>query len=456
MVGQVAIERAAQTQRALVAGRRWIVCEPALDAALGRAAALLRLGAEAAFALGGSGTTRSELPHASLGVEAAGLLDFMHGGEAAIDRVPEHVACQIDAWDPGREALAMRAVFSDGAPVAGRRTYGARPRAWAALDDKTVIDAFWDRAGVPRAPSKVVPARADALDEAHRALDEGHGTVWAVDNREGWTGAGLGARWVHDEATRASATSFVTGRADRVRVMPFLEGVPCSIHGFVGPDHVMVLRPCELLTLRDRAGGRFVYGSFASVWDPPPADRQAMRAAARAVGTVLREQLDYRGAFTIDGVLTTRGFRPTELNPRYGAALSMLGAAVPEIDLFTLHLALVEREGHWDLAALEDAIVTRTDASRAARVRIWLPLDEVRDRDLPMTPDATGGWRAAAEGEPMPARVRTATTAAGPALFATFEVEARPAGAALGPVVASLANAVSDGWELGLPWLEAA
>ena len=49
-----------------------------------------------------------------------------------------------------------------------------------------------------------------------------------------------------------------------------------------------------------------------------------MREAARRVGAVLRDEVAYRGAFTLDGVATVDGFRPTELNPRFGAGLGVI------------------------------------------------------------------------------------------------------------------------------------
>ena len=36
---------------------------------------------------------------------------------------------------------------------------------------------------------------------------------------------------------------FFLTRCDRVRVMPFLDGVPCSIHGLVLPDGTAAVPP---------------------------------------------------------------------------------------------------------------------------------------------------------------------------------------------------------------------
>jgi hypothetical protein len=113
--------------------------------------------------------------------------------------------------------------------------------------------------------------------------------------------------------------------------MPFLEGIPCSIHGLVFTDSVAALRPVEMITLRRRHGSQLFYAGAASYWDPSPQDRDYMRDLARRVGTTLRETTAYRGAFTVDGVMTEHGFRPTELNPRFGVGLNTLTRGLPHL-----------------------------------------------------------------------------------------------------------------------------
>ena len=51
--------------------------------------------------------------------------------------------------------------------------------------------------------------------------------------------------------------------------MPFLEGVPCSIHGIVYPDHVIAVRPVEQISLRRAAAPTFFYAGCATFYDPP-------------------------------------------------------------------------------------------------------------------------------------------------------------------------------------------
>ena len=74
-------------------------------------------------------------------------------------------------------------------------------------------------------------------------------------------------------------------RADRVRIMPFLEGIPCSIHGIVFETQVIAVRPVEMLTLRRPDVGILEYVGTATFYDPPDDIRRAMRSVA--VGTVV-------------------------------------------------------------------------------------------------------------------------------------------------------------------------
>lgn len=113
--------------------------------------------------------------------------------------------------------------------------------------------------------------------------------------------------------------------------MPFLDGVPCSIHGIVLPDGTAVFRPVEIAMLRVPDERRFVYGGLSTYWDPPEADRDEMRDIARRVGDHLRAEHGFRGAFGIDGVLTADGFLPTELNPRFSAGATAVATVAPDL-----------------------------------------------------------------------------------------------------------------------------
>lgn len=218
----------------LVRGRPWIVATDVVVGAARHGKRLLDLGAERVLVIGGSrgtGDIDERLETIELGLRGKDMMDGIRSAEAVLDALPVEVIAQVDAFDPQREALVVRELFSEGRPVAGRRVFGARRSEWLALEDKMIIDAFWDAAGVIRAPAKIVPVADAAL--AHRELNQGRGTVWVADNREGWHGGAFFLRWIRRDEDMREAVETLGEVADRVRVMPFLDGVPCSIHGVV-------------------------------------------------------------------------------------------------------------------------------------------------------------------------------------------------------------------------------
>ena len=285
---------------------------------------------------------------------------------AFVEDLPAVVTTRVEAYDRGRQAVWLVGPFVPSGRLLGRAVFGGRPAAWAALEDKTRADELWDAAGVPRAPAVVVPPKHDELIRAARSLDEGDGTVWAGDARDGVNGGADFVRWVASAEQAAEEYAFFAGNCDRVRVMPFLEGVPCSIHGIVLPDGVAVLRPVELVVLRRPETRRFVYGGISTYWDPAAVDREEMRRLARRTGELLARRVGYRGGFSVDGVLTRDGFRPTELNPRFSGGLARMAQGVPELPVELLQLNLVAgREPGIAAPAVEELMLSAVDARRA-------------------------------------------------------------------------------------------
>jgi hypothetical protein len=267
------------------------------------------------------------------------------------------------------------------------------------LEDKTRIDAFWDRIGIERSPFVVAPLSIAAVRGASDRMDRGSGTVWAGDAREGLHGGAHLIRRVRSESDLTEVLSFFSERCDRIRVMPFLEGIPCSIHGLVFPDHIVTIRPVELITLRPRHSAKFLYAGAATYWDPSEADRDYMRSVARRVGEALLLQVG-PGTFTVDGVMTEDGFRPTELNPRFGAGLSVMARGLPDLPLILICQAL---QGGVALdyrpRELEDLLVEGADTHRSGGG--WTTISKVEleshEHTLSRTDD---GYRLVAPGEP--------------------------------------------------------
>jgi hypothetical protein len=283
--------------------------------------------------------------------------------------LPDELRAAVDAFDPERDGVWLTTPFvTSDEPIDGRPVTGGRPAAFAALEDKMTADALWAAAGVTGPAHRIVDLADDAAVRAARAELAGPlGTVWSGDARDGFNGGGNYVRWVRDDADLAAALAWFRPRCDRVRVVPFLEGVPCSIHGFVLPDGTAALRPVEIVVLRDPTARAFRHAGLGTTWDPPAADREEMRAAVHRVGAHLQEVHGYRGAFGIDGVLTADGFRPTELNSRMSGG----AATVAELDkrFFTfLQAALVAGHDTGLTAADVEALVPAMDAHRSGKV----------------------------------------------------------------------------------------
>ncbi len=289
-----------------------------------------------------------------------------------LDRMARHLpplaTAAIEAIDPDRRGCWFASPFvTNDEPIDGRPVAFGRPSSFLALEDKTLADAIWEGAGVAHAAYRVVPNETTALAEATAELSGPLGAVWSGDARDGVNGGGNYVRWIVDDDDQRNAAWFFGPRCDQVRVMPFLEGVPCSIHGFVLPDGTAVFRPVEIVTLRDAARRQFVYAGLGTYWDPPVADREQMRETARRVGDHLAGAYGYRGAFGIDGVLSVDGFVPTELNTRMSGG----AAVVSEVDrrFFTLLQArLVSGDDVGLTVADVESLVPMMDATRVGRV----------------------------------------------------------------------------------------
>ena len=428
--------------RPVLAGRKVIVTGGPVAGLVGRARQARSLGSERPFILGNEGTGTGELPSEdeaetlALDVPDAkggGMMDVVRGGAAVLADQPDPALSALDRYDPDRSALVLGSFLNELPAVAGRPCLAYRKPEWVALEDKITADARWDRAGVARVPSEVVEARREALERAAAALDTGAGTVWVGDAREGFHGGGEYARWIREPSDVDEAAAFFEAHCDRVRVMPFLEGIPCSIHGLVFTDHVAALRPIEMVTLRRPGSSRLFYAGAASLWDPPPEDRAEMQSAVRRVGALLREEVGFRGPFTIDGVMTTDGFRPTELNPRSGAGLNTMARALGDLPLSLLHDAIcADLPLDYRPHELEAHIVEQADAMRGGGTWKALTAAVPVNDDAAVVRDGTG-FRWADGDEPADGWVSTGPSPLGGFVRLTLHAKRHPAGASVGP-----------------------
>jgi hypothetical protein len=367
-----------------------------------------------------------------------GMMERIRRANRLIADPPAGIRTAVDEFDPGHVSVVIGSFLNESPTFGDRPLLAHRRPEWVALEDKTTVDAFWKAAGVPHQPSAVV-AIGDAAGAA-AALDRGDGTVWAGDAREGFHGGGHLTRWVHDGDSERRARADLGVHCDAVRVMPFVEGVPCSIHAVVLPDGDAVLRPVEMVTLR-HAGG-FLYAGCATFWDPPAHIREQMRSAARRAAAHLRTTVGFRGTFTLDGVAARDGFWPTELNPRYGAGINVIARAVGDIPILLLHdLAVAGVPVGIDAPGFERTLVEAADRRRGGGT--WLvdrPTHVVASRTLSYDGST---WHPAAADRPGDGELVAGANFA----RCAFDPERTERGASVAPRAAALWNAL--GRELG-------
>ncbi len=242
--------------------------------------------------------------------------------------LPAEVLERIDQWDPDRSAIVLVPPAAQLTSVAGRRVFGGTAALRHEIENKATVDGLFARLGIATAPFRVV--RLGQAATAARGLDEGHGTVWAGDNTTTIEAGARALAWVHDAPTLRAAMTLFSGRCERVRVQPFLPGVPCSIQGMCTPDGVALTVPTEMLVMNDPKTGRFVLVGMSTAWNAPPPVEAALRTMARTVGEHLRTTHAWRGGFSVDAIAAPDGrVWPTEINARMSAGLSLLDGLLP-------------------------------------------------------------------------------------------------------------------------------
>lgn len=435
-------------------GRKLILAGAPLAAFTSAVTELRELGAADLFLIA-AGVGSGDLPPEDearwivLDTRADSMIGSFRLMEAQLHNPSAEVVQALDEWDPEGTAVMLPNPFFYQDSIAGRPAYGWRRPAWLALEDKVVVDEIWDAAGVQRAPAAVIPVNGEVIRDAIAEHDRGAGVALAGDASEGFNGGAEYVRWIATDDDLGEVLRFFGLHCDRVRVMPFLEGIPCSIHGFVFPDTVISLRPCELMTLR-RPGRQLKYCGAASYWDPLEFDRDYMRAAARRVGEELRRRVDYRGAFTVDGVMTESGFVPTELNTRAGAAIGTLLGGLPGFGIGAINRALIEQEQlDYRPDEFERMVVTSADDHRSGGG--WTVVDRLADATESVVIDRSdGGLARSGDAENPYATLSFGPGEQGGFVRFTPNRAAIPVGPSAAPAVVEAFQFADDLWDVGL------
>jgi hypothetical protein len=389
-----------EAMRPVFEGKKVILAGDVIAGLIPRARMIRELGAQSTFMLATEGMGTGDAPTEEDGhwfaldaPHSDNIVEAIHAGQRLLANLPQHAKEALDWYDPKREAMVVGGFLHEQPSVAGRKSLAYRKPEWLALDDKTVIDSVWDKIGVTREPSEVVPVDKESILAAMQRIDKGDGVVWGSDSKEGINGGATGVRWVRSESDVDKALEYFQKHCDQLRVMPFLEGIPCSIHGMVFPDYVAAFRPVEMVVLRKPESSEFVYAGTSSFYDPAPADREDMRTTAKKVGNALRDMVNFRGVFTIDGVMTKDGFRPTELNPRYGAGVMPLLKGLTDFPLELLAQAVVSgSNSDFKPKELEELIINTADKQRGGGTwrAVQTHLPQIDKRPVKLT---DSGWQ---------------------------------------------------------------
>lgn len=447
------MEKATERLQEIYGTRKWILVN-SVAVAMGRMnAQLAEWGCKTMAVVSSPGVGEPpDIPIVLSGSSGTSILDGIRSFLLSVASPSQAVLAAVDEFDSDREAGVLLPLWADNPDALARRAYGVRRRSWIGLEDKVEVLRLWDEADVTSPPHLVVPV-GDAPAAAQRMASD-LGSVWAADNKEGWHGGAEMLRWVAGPYEHDEAVEFLGKHADRVRVTPFLDGLPCSIHGWVGPDDIAVFRPVEILIFRT-PDHRFFYGGVSTRWDPPAELREEMRSVARRVGEAARRLVDYRGPYGIDGIATQHGFLPTEFNARTSSGFAVQTSRLG-LPIGLAVRAQIEDDFEPDLTEVEEQVVATADAERALRVFLPIPGEEHQATKVHLALDI-GGFRVVDVGHPD----TVGTMELGPADFgsavvAQLEPDEVGVGEPMGPLAVELASLAVETWSVGLPDLSAA
>jgi hypothetical protein len=330
--------------------------------------------------------------HAAMPRNESGRLAFHHEALAGLDGTG-WLAGAADAFDAHQQAVLIAPDPLDPPRAGSRRRLGQRPRMWQLCEDKAVIDVIWDRLGVPR-PRSVIADGTQDLAALGSLVDVEHGVVCAVQRIGAPPTSGAEGIWWWQ---RAAAPLIGAGPQHRVKVMPLVPGLPVRLHGMVFVDAAVAFPPMEIVALPRTDTGTFLCCGAVGVLP----DSAELRALTERIGAGLSSILGYRGAYSVDGILSQTGFLPTDLNTRLTSAME---AAPPDVRMQLQAANVLAREGvtltggNWidSLAAqaFDERTVTVYGASPVAEaasmeLAVRWDGDELRQTDHPAEAD---GW----------------------------------------------------------------
>jgi len=239
-----------------------------------------------------------------------------------------------DRFDPRRRAALITPDPLDPPEAGSRRLLGRRHPVWRLCEDKGVVDTIWAWLGMTH-PRYVLVDGGQDVTVLGATVDVGDGVVCAVQRAGSAPTSGAeGMWWWHG----GRAPDVATSRHHRLKIMQLVPGIPIRLHGMVFANVAVAFPPMEIVTLPRPGSGTFLCcGAVGAV-----PDDQTLRRLTDAIGAGLSARIGYRGAFSVDGIMSANGFLPTDLNTRLTSAME----AAPAHLRVQIHVAnLIAREG---------------------------------------------------------------------------------------------------------------
>jgi hypothetical protein len=417
---------------AAVAGHRWVVVGHPDGAVDGIVDALLSAGAGPLLAI-----TSQERPQWSDRCETISLdlpedptLTGTRGYHHAIRDQAARLQDVVDRFDPRGMARALGSMFYPERMLAGRPYLGPARAEITRYDNELEAGDLLSRCSLPMPDGEAVPVsdpRAALL--SHRHHDRGAGTRWSSHPRDGFTFDGEFVRVVRNDQDAVNALAWYSQRCDLVRIMPNSRGYRIAADCLVTESQVHVMELTHKHTLTERASGAetiFAAGSFR-----PPDDAlvATVAHAANAVGSALRANQGFLGAFALEGMVDVDSpdrVAWSGLSPWLNGGLIRLGAEIGVS--FALLVPLV---AGGLLPGFDAAPVWRAAAGhrlRRPRMSAWLSTDAPPlSVGLWWLAREAGAWRLAGPGEPPDAAARVSPLAPSSSSANRTRIEVSPA-----------------------------
>ena len=224
----------------------------------------------------------------------------------------------VQQFDPKHQAVVLAPDPLDLTSTGGREVLGPKSAAARVVEYKTIIDSLWELACIDRAEA-VVCDLSPRVPAVIRALGSPPGVVLSCEHRGTGPHAGGESMWWSLDGKLPSSFPSLDRPGIRLRIMPLLHGLPCRIHGMTSNGETAVFPPLELVSLPRPASGTFFWAGAVPARTLTPAVRAHLHALTISIGTWLTA-FGHSGAFAVDGIWTSQGYRPTELTPRLTSA----------------------------------------------------------------------------------------------------------------------------------------